>query len=83
MSNVEPSLVSDVVSVAATEPASGHSHAAPILDRTSVRQRRYQVWAEQQKANHELCFGTARRYICDAACPWRAECLSLRAEWMR
>lgn len=47
-------------------------------------QRRWQIRAEQQLAEHEPCFATDRRFFCEeTGCPWRAECLALRAEWRR
>jgi hypothetical protein len=53
---------------------------SPILQ--SSRHRRYQVWAAQQDSGMEPCFATPRRFVCDEqGCPWRDECLSLRAEW--
>jgi hypothetical protein len=46
--------------------------------------RRYAIWATQQAAGHEPCFGTARRYTCaEVDCAFRAECLQLRASWRR
>ncbi|MGE5626086.1 MAG: hypothetical protein ACM3ZT_11130 [Bacillota bacterium] len=42
------------------------------------------VWAEQEQCGHEPCFGTQRRLFCEeSGCPWRGECLSLRAAWRR
>ena len=47
-------------------------------------QRRWQILTEQMREGHEPCFQTERRHACgELACPWRAECVSLRAEWLR
>lgn len=57
--------------------------AAPLRLARPV-QRRWNIWSEQQGAGHEPCFGTDRRLYCEELnCPWRGECLSLRAEWRR
>ncbi|HRQ65578.1 MAG TPA: hypothetical protein PKZ76_12085 [Xanthomonadaceae bacterium] len=63
-------------------PGSAHRVSGPII--RSTRDRRYQVWSVQQSEGKDPCFATARRFVCDQFdCPWRSECLSLRAEWMR
>ncbi len=47
-------------------------------------QRRWDVWAEQRHLHHQPCFATEYRIFCEEiGCPWRAECMSLRAEWRR
>lgn len=44
--------------------------------------RRYVIWGMQVEAGHEPCFGTAVRFVCDEyECPFRKECLGLRAHW--
>lgn len=56
--------------------AAGHS-LRPV-------QLRWTIWGEQQRAGHQPCFGTERRMFCEELrCPWRGDCLSLRAEWRR
>ncbi|MGD8827064.1 MAG: hypothetical protein PVG21_00060 [Gammaproteobacteria bacterium] len=50
----------------------------------SRAQRRYQIWARQAANGQTPCFGTPTRYFCDDwDCPFRAECLQLRAAWRR
>jgi hypothetical protein len=58
---------------------------APLYGRSQNRRaQEFSVWAEQERANHMRCFGTERRFTCEEIeCPWRAECISLRAEWRR
>ena len=52
--------------------------------RDTRRAQEHRVWAEQSQANHLRCFGTERRFTCEEVdCPWRAECMSLCAEWRR
>jgi len=47
-------------------------------------QMRWAIWAEQEFLNHQPCFGTERRLFCEERdCPWRSQCLSLRAAWRR
>lgn len=47
-------------------------------------QRRWAIWGEQARAGHEPCYGTERRLTCEEIqCPWRRECLALRAVWRR
>ncbi|MBX6419744.1 MAG: hypothetical protein IRZ06_01885 [Nevskia sp.] len=46
--------------------------------------RRWAIWLKQMAAGHEPCFGTEDRYTCaDTGCPYRAECLRSRADWLR
>jgi len=57
---------------------------APWYGRSTRRAQESSVWAEQDRANHMRCFGTAHRFTCEETnCPWRVECLSLCAEWRR
>ncbi len=50
----------------------------------SASRRRWAIWSVQQQTGHEPCFGTEARIFCrESACPWRAECLGLKAEWRR
>ncbi len=50
----------------------------------SASRRRWAIWSEQQHLGHEPCFGTEARIFCrEASCPWRVECLGLKAEWRR
>lgn len=61
--------------------------AAPLMA-ASVQPRpsqlRRSIWVQQEGRGHEPCFATERRFFCEETdCPWRAECLSLRAEWRR
>lgn len=45
---------------------------------------RWQILGAQMRAGHEPCFQTERRHTCgETGCRWRAECLSLRADWVR
>lgn len=45
---------------------------------------RWNVWAEQERQGRTPCFGTEARNACRKVdCPWRRECLSLKAEWRR
>jgi len=64
-----------------------HAFASPgssTSSRASDSGWRHTVWAAQVSAGHEPCFGTAYRFVCDeASCPWRRDCLRLRAEWRR
>jgi len=56
----------------------------PAQAAARAKQRRWDIWGEQQRTGHDPCFSTERRIICEeSACLWRAECLSLRAEWRR
>lgn len=73
----------DALKAAAHRPRPAVGPVSLVRDH-SAKNRRYQVWALQQAAGLEPCFGTARRLVCDQRdCPWRAECQGLRAEWMR
>lgn len=46
--------------------------------------RRWDILTEQMRSGHEPCFQTEGRHACgETQCPWRAECLSMRAEWLR
>lgn len=46
--------------------------------------RRWDILSAQMRSGHEPCFQTERRHACDEAqCPWRSECLSMRAQWLR
>ena len=52
--------------------------------RSDRTQRRWQVLYEQMQRDHEPCFQTDQRHACaEFDCPWRAECMALRAEWRR
>lgn len=56
--------------------------AAPFA--TSFASRRWGVWQRQLEAGHEPCFGTSERFFCaETDCPFRSECLGLRAAWKR
>lgn len=47
-------------------------------------QHRWRILTEQMREGHEPCFQTERRHMCGVTgCRWRAECLSLRADWLR
>lgn len=49
-----------------------------------VTRWRWQILGEQMRSGHEPCFQTERRHACgETGCRWRAECLSLRADWLR
>lgn len=42
------------------------------------------VRAIQRRQGKSPCCGSDLRYYCtDTECPWRAECFSLIAEWLR
>jgi hypothetical protein len=62
--------------------ASGLFTPAPGAETVSAR-RRWQVLRQQLRDGHEPCFGTERRHACPEreTCPYRAECLGLRAAW--
>lgn len=46
--------------------------------------RRWAVWNDQQRCGSVTCFRTDVRYSCEKTnCAWRAECMTLRAEWKR
>lgn len=50
----------------------------------SASERRWAIWQEQEAAGQQACFATPLRLICTKMdCPWRSECLKLRADWMR
>ncbi|MCE5232431.1 MAG: hypothetical protein LLF91_03865 [Xanthomonadaceae bacterium] len=50
----------------------------------SASARRWAVWTEQEAAGTQACFATPLRLTCAKLdCPWRAECMKLRADWMR
>lgn len=50
----------------------------------SASRRRYAIWELQNAAGDTPCFGTCQRLICtDNDCPYRAECLRLKASWRR
>jgi len=73
-----------------TTITSEQSFGAPIMvpprpaGRMRPAQMRWSIWAEQRRAGHEPCFGTDNRIVCEeVGCPWRGECLALRAEWRR
>jgi hypothetical protein len=59
--------------------------AAPLaVTPISRTQRRWQVLYQQLQCDHEPCFQTEKRHSCkETTCPWRTECLALRAEWRR
>jgi hypothetical protein len=45
---------------------------------------RWQILYAQMAEGHEPCFRTERRHGCpEADCPYRPECMALRAEWRR
>lgn len=51
--------------------------------RDSTR-RRWRIWAHQADRGEVPCFATDLRHTCrDTGCPWRGDCLSLKAEWQR
>lgn len=44
--------------------------------------RRYAIWEMQVARGQEPCFRTPVRFECETMdCPWREECLDLRAIW--
>ncbi|HEX7113404.1 MAG TPA: hypothetical protein VF216_13245 [Mizugakiibacter sp.] len=50
----------------------------------SASERRWAIWQEQEAAGQQACFATPLRLICTKMdCPWRSECMKLRADWMR
>ena len=56
----------------------------PVDAARLVKAQRWRIRAEQEHLGHEPCFRAERRLFCrETRCPWRAECLSLHAEWRR
>lgn len=50
----------------------------------STSARRWAIWQEQEAAGQQACFATPLRLACAKMdCPWRSECMKLRADWMR
>ncbi|GAP67074.1 hypothetical protein MBSD_n2390 [Mizugakiibacter sediminis] len=50
----------------------------------SASARRWAIWQEQEAAGQQACFATPLRLVCRKMdCPWRGECMKLRADWMR
>lgn len=62
-------------------PASAAPMPAPS---DSATRRRYAIWELQTAAGHSPCFGTSQRLVCtERNCPYRRECLRLKASWRR
>lgn len=50
---------------------------------TGTAAHRWQIRYQQLREGHEPCFASDVRNCRSLACSWRAECLQLRAEWLR
>jgi hypothetical protein len=69
----------------------GSGSSAPQQDRRTAAgsqvncsARRWDIWAQQAASGKRPCFASEHRFTCmEADCPWRNECLGLRAEWHR
>lgn len=49
-----------------------------------LTRRRWQILGSQMREGHEPCFQTERRHACpEVECPWRTECVVMRADWRR
>lgn len=61
------------------------NHGTPMPSPSdSATRRRYAIWELQSAAGHTPCFGTSQRLIClQRHCPYRRECLRLKASWRR
>lgn len=57
---------------------------AALRGRRDPAGRRWRIWAQQAEQGALPCFATETRNTCqETACPWRDECLALKAEWKR
>lgn len=52
--------------------------------RLAATRERWKVLYSQLSSGREPCYQTEQRLVCtDDTCPWRQDCLALRAEWLR
>lgn len=54
-----------------------------IKDAESIYSKPMLVRAIQRQRGEEPCFATDRRFSCNNFCGWRADCVKLRAVWLR
>lgn len=57
---------------------------AALHGRNDPARLRWDIWAQQAARGDTPCFATAARNTCrHLECPWRGQCLALKAEWRR
>jgi hypothetical protein len=54
-----------------------------IKDVENVYSKPMLVRAIQRQRGEDPCFATDKRYTCNNFCEWRADCVKLRAVWLR
>lgn len=84
-SNCAAASVSKVVRLPHAARTQSHQHSpAPPPKNAKSCSERWNIWRGQLAAGHEPCFATSQRFHCqDVDCPWREQCMRLRAEWLR
>jgi hypothetical protein len=67
-----------------SDPGNSQEQRLAIRQPSMGSARRWNIWAQQAAAGKQPCFASEVRFNCrELDCPWRAECLDLRAEWQR
>ena len=61
-----------------------HPFMPDRVTQLDVTRQRWQVLYQQLRSGREPCYRTDQRLTCtEMACPWRASCVGMRAEWRR